>query len=102
MPHSCIFLYLAVGLVEASEDEAEVTSRVLWLHGAVQGEAAALHEQSAATRVDNRNLRLKISACRDEQNSEKIQLMQMIIHVQAFTSLPEIFQLLCYWCTGNS
>ena len=35
------WLGLAVGLVETVEDKAEVTSRVLWLCGAVDGEAVA-------------------------------------------------------------
>lgn len=34
----------AVGLVEASEDDAELTSGVSWLHGAPNGEASALEE----------------------------------------------------------
>lgn len=37
----------AVGLVEASDDESKVTSRVLWFHGAAGSEAmasAAVHQ----------------------------------------------------------
>lgn len=38
------WLGLAVGLVEADEVKAEVTSGVLWLRGAVDGEAVAPDE----------------------------------------------------------
>lgn len=38
------WLGVAVGLVEAFEDDAELTSGVPWLHGALNGEASALEE----------------------------------------------------------
>lgn len=49
---------VAVGLVEASEDEGEVTPGILRLHGAADGEAVApgeLHVPLPVIRVHNRH-----------------------------------------------
>lgn len=45
------WLSVPVCLVDPSEDEAEVTSRILWLHRAVNGEAAVLEEEHPLLRV---------------------------------------------------
>lgn len=59
----------AVRLVEAFEDDAELTSVVSWLHGAPNGEASALEEHHLVAVVvfahkGKSDVRLRQDACR--------------------------------------
>ncbi len=78
-------LKVAVCLIDSSEDEAELTSGILWLHRAVDGESAAHDEEHISLMVvkeltgrEYRDFWPKQNVCRQRQRQNAYNLLQML------------------------